>query len=243
MPDELSLFQTTGASWSERARLGELDAVLTGTGNHARNLFLHHTQLVAARYAATLVPRNGRVVDFGCGTGRFMRFFATRVRSVVGTEVTWEMAERAVALGLPRHCTTVLTDGVTIPLTTSSVDLLWACGVLRYSLNVPNPKYEEIAREMARVLRPAGWVVSVEMYVDQPASDFTNGFEAARFRTELFRIVHWHDDKWARRVQSGRLPTPLIPIAARWMASRHLGMSPTTGAGFRDYLFAWRKLH
>src|SRR6185369_15691593 len=116
MPDELSLFQTTGASWSERARLGELDAVLTGTGNHARNLFLHHTQLVAARYAATLVPRTGRVVDFGCGTGRFMRFFASRVRSVIGTELTKEMAERAVSLGLPANSTTVLTDGVAIPL-------------------------------------------------------------------------------------------------------------------------------
>jgi SAM-dependent methyltransferase len=243
MPDELSLFQTTGASWSERARLGELDAVLTGTGNHARNLFLHHTQLVAARYAATLVPRTGRVVDFGCGTGRFMRFFASRVRSVIGTELTKEMAERAVSLGLPANSTTVLTDGVAIPLVGSSVDLVWVCGVLRYSLNVPNPKYEEIAREMARILRPGGWVVSFEMYVDQPATDFTKGFEAARFHTELFRILHWHHDKWARLVQSGRLPVPLIPIAARCMASCRLAMRTTTGEGLRDYLFVWRKPH
>jgi SAM-dependent methyltransferase len=243
MPDELSLFQTTGASWSERARLGELDAVLTGTGNYRRNLFLHHTQLVAARYAAALVPRTGRVVDFGCGTGRFMRFFAPRVRSVMGTEVTWEMAERAVTLGLPRNCTAVLTDGVTIPLTTSSVDLLWVCGVLRYSLNVPNSKYEEIAREMARVLRPGGWVVNFEMYVDQPASDFINGFEAAHLRTELFKILHWHDDKWARFVQSGRVPVALIPMAARCMASCQLAMRPATGTGIRDYLFVWRKSH
>ncbi|HEX7794268.1 MAG TPA: class I SAM-dependent methyltransferase [Vicinamibacterales bacterium] len=243
MPDERSLFQTTGPSWSERACLGELDAVLTGTGNYRRNLFLHHTQLVAARYAAALVPRTGRVVDFGCGTGRFMRFFAPRVRSVIGTELTKEMAERAVSLGLPPNCTTVLTDGVAIPVAGSSVDLLWVCGVLRYSLNVSNPKYEEIAREMARVLRPGGWVVNFEMYVDQPARDFTNGFEAARFRTELLRILHWHDDKWAQFVQSGRLPAPLIPIAARWMASRRLAMSPTTRTGLRDYLFVWRKPH
>jgi SAM-dependent methyltransferase len=243
MPDELSLFQTMGASWSERARLGELDAVLTGTGNYRRNLFLHHTHLVAARYAAALVSRTDRVVDFGCGTGRFMRFFAPRVRSVIGTELTREMAERAVALGLPANCTTVLTDGVTIPVVGSSVDLLWVCAVLRYSLNVPNPKYEQIAHEMARVLRPGGWVVSLEMHVDQPASDFTNGFEVARFRTELFRILHWHDDKWARLVQSGRLPAALIPIVARRLASCHLATRPTTGTGLRDYLFVWRKPH
>jgi hypothetical protein len=96
---------------------------------------------------------------------------------------------------------------------------------------------------MSRVLRPGGRVVNIEMYVDQAAADFARGFEAAGFRTELFRILHWHDDKWARFAQSGRLPVPLVPIAARCLASCHLAMRPTTGTGLRDYLFVWRKPH
>src|SRR5688500_5612876 len=101
MPDELCRFQTTGLSWAERAGVGELHAVLSPQGTERRNHFLHAAHTAAAAKAATLVPPGGRVVDFGCGTGRFVRFFQARGYSVLGTEITPEMIAEAHRFGVP----------------------------------------------------------------------------------------------------------------------------------------------
>ena len=156
MPDEKELFQTTGKPWSERARLGELDAVLTGSGNHVRNVFLHNTQIFAAKRALKFLSPHGKAVDFGCGTGRFTRFFAAHAFPVLATEVTKEMLEHTMRLGLPSNCKVVLTNGINIPVESDSVDLVWVCTVLRYSLNVSNPVYDQIAREICRVVKLGG---------------------------------------------------------------------------------------
>jgi ubiquinone/menaquinone biosynthesis C-methylase UbiE len=243
MPDELSRFQTTGKSWSERANLEELDAVLTASGNHRRNLLIHHTHLFAGRRALRLIPRCGDIVDFGCGTGRFLRFFAPHCRSVTGTEVTPEMVEKAASLGLPSNCRVTLTDGVQIPVAPESIDLIWVCAVLRYSLNVPDPVYDRIAREMHRVLKPGGRVVNVEMYVDQPTTEFTRDFELAGFRTAARRIVNRHGGRVQRFLQSRRFPAQLLPAAARLVAMGHYHFDAVdcNRPGLRDYLFIWEK--
>ncbi|PTX91111.1 class I SAM-dependent methyltransferase [Opitutus sp. ER46] len=243
MPDEKGLFQTTGKSWSERASLGELDAVLTGCGNHGRNAYLHATQLWAARYIERCLPGPSVVVDFGCGTGRFLRFFAGRGHQVLGTEITPEMLEQLRQLGLPSGSTTTLTDGIHIPVAPASVDLIWVCSVLRYSLNVPTPVYADIAREMHRALRPGGMVANVEMYVEQPASDFTRDFEAAGFTTKIQRVINRHSGRIERFVQRRRLPFASIRLIARWTARArfHFDRAASARPGIRDYFFVWRK--
>lgn len=91
MPDEKGLFQSTGRLWSARINLDELDAVLTASGNSVRNSFLHGVNLFAAKRALRWVPPNGKVVDFGCGTGRFLRFFSAHGHSVLGA-LRWRRA-------------------------------------------------------------------------------------------------------------------------------------------------------
>jgi ubiquinone/menaquinone biosynthesis C-methylase UbiE len=243
MPDEKELFQTTGRSWSERAVLGECDAVLTASGNVVRNVFLHNVQLVAANKALRWLPQKGRVVDFGCGTGRFVRFFAKHCHSVLGTEITKEMLEQARGFGIPQNSELTTTNGIHIPLPDAAVDLIWVCGVLRYSLNVPNPVYDRIAREMYRVLKPGARVVNVEMYVEQPPSDFTRDFEAAGFRTETVRIINRHNGHCEKFVQSGRLPGAVVPLSARSIAlyRYHVNSADTLKSGLRDYVFVWKK--
>jgi len=242
MPDEKELFQTTGKPWAELALQGELDAVLTGTGNHRRNLFLHHVQLFAAERASRLLGRRGRVVDFGCGTGRFVRFFAKHGHSLLGTEITNEMLEQTKRFGLPEGSELILTNGIAIPVPDATVDLIWVCGVLRYSLNVPNPVYDQIAREMFRVLKPGGRVVNFEMYVDQPPSDFTKDFEAAGFDTAEQKLIHRHSGRFERFTQL-HVPIWLIPSCATILAwyRYHFDSVDASTNGLRDYLFVWRK--
>jgi ubiquinone/menaquinone biosynthesis C-methylase UbiE len=245
MPFEKERFHPVGKPWSELASQGELDAVITGNGNIPRNVFLNHVQLFAARKASKLFPRNGRGVDFGCGTGRFVRFFGGRGHSVLGTEITQEMLDQAKHFGIPKGSELTLTDGINIPVADATIDFIWACGVLRFSLNVPDPVYDQIAREMYRVLKPGGRVVDLEMYVIQPASDFTRDFELAGFHTDAIKIVNRHGGRFEKFAQRGWLPLSLVPLAANLAAFRRYYFEPTSAnaitTGLRDYLLIWRK--
>src|SRR5260370_20372633 len=152
MPDEIGGFQTSGLSWEQRAETGELNAVISPTGPERSNRFVHSAQLVGARIAATLTGRAGVVLDFGCGTGRFLRYFGSKGYRTVGTEITFGMLRNAERFGLPSHALMLRTDGIVIPAREDSIDLIWGRSVLRYSLLVANPHHADIAREMHRGL-------------------------------------------------------------------------------------------
>src|ERR1700686_2215471 len=204
MPDEKSLFQTTGPSWSARASLGGLNAVLAPGGSARGNLFLHGIHIFGAERALRHFPPDTAIIDFGCGTGRFTAFFASRQRRVLGTEVTPEMLEQAKKECAESSCEFALTDGVSLPCAPASVDGIWCCAVLRYSLFVANPAYDRVAKEMYRVLRPGAYVVNCEMYVDAPPRIFLKGFEDAGFETRKIIVLQRYGGK-AERVLSHSL--------------------------------------
>ena len=115
-----------------------------------------------------------------------------------------DMLSQARKFGLPLGSQVCLTDGVSIPLRDRSVNMIWVCGVLKYSLFEPSsacrggsgpdtvtevPSYQEIAKEMYRVLKPGGYVVNVEMWVDAPPHVFTPDFENVGFATKQVRVL------------------------------------------------------
>src|SRR5262249_19720107 len=117
MPDELSRFQITSPSWAERAELGELHSVLSPFASEKRNVFLHSTQLVAAKVALSLNrdKDNPVIVDFGSGTGRFVRFFGRRGASGAGADKLMGVVLAARRVGdAERWCVGGI-DGVRIP--------------------------------------------------------------------------------------------------------------------------------
>ncbi|MBA4062726.1 MAG: hypothetical protein C0501_03295 [Isosphaera sp.] len=257
MPAELPRFETQGPTWSERATVGELGAVINPGGGEAGNRFAHGVGLFAADTALWHARRRGlkpggRVIDFGCGTGRFVRYFGGKGYSVLGVDLTPEMLTEARRHGLPPGCDLQPTDGVHVPAPDASADLVWVCGVLKYGLYVnpaeefvrqPDPAYPAMAREFARVLKPGGLVVNVEMYVNVPPDEFVPDFERAGFRTADVRVIHRWTGRPERRLQSRWVPSRLAAAAGRWCAaSRYRFDDPRRpGLGMRDYLFVWHK--
>ena len=243
MPDEASLFQTTGLPWAQRAELPELEAVLAPGGSSRRNSFLHGIHLFAARRALRAFGRSSRIVDFGCGTGRLTKFFSSHGCRVVGTEVTPEMIERAKTSCDSAQCEFLLTDGVKLSLPSSSVDGVWCCGVLRYSLFVKNPAYAKIAREMYRILRPGGCVVNCEIYVDADFGVFSKDFEAAGFTTQYIRVLHRYGSRFENISIHRLFPERLVSALGTISASLYSQFDdPQCDVpGLRDYLFVWQK--
>lgn len=258
-------FAHFGQSWSERARLGKLDSVLYAGGPERINLMMHAATLVGAKVAMGLCGKAGRdkvvLLDFGCGTGRTMRFFGQNGYLVVGTEITLEMLVQAQRYGLPEDSGVYLTDGVSIPLRDRSVDLIWVCGVLKYSLFEPESlcrggskpdtvddraPLQKIVKEMYRVLKPGGHVVDVEMWVDAPPEVFTPELERAGFLTDDVRVLRRYLGRLENLMgwRSWHRVSPNFVMGASKIITKlryHFDNPIRKGGGLRDYLFVWSK--
>ena len=268
-------------SWSQRAQLAELEAVLVVNGSQRRLLMMHSAGLVAAEKAISLARerniRKPRVLDFGCGTGRMMRFFSEHGCEVVGLDVTLEMLQAAKRYDLWSGAFLSHFDGLSIPFKDQCFDLIWVCGVLKYTLLPPHakccrhgnivpskdifvPSYDEIAKEMHRILKPGGIVAQNEMWVDQPPCQFTGGFEEAGFVSERVSVMRRYGGR-AERIceshESFRLPPELVTRMGRACATLRFRfdnpykheIDPSQPNDnpyiqkneFRDYLFLWGK--
>lgn len=136
----------------------------------------------------------------------------------------------------------MLTDGIHIDLPADSVDLVWCCAVLRYSLFVADPCYDEIARELYRVLRPGGRIACLEMYTERPITDLLKGFEATGFRTEAIHALQRYPARLERYAKA-YVPEPVLgAVASTCCAMRWATEDPrAAGRGLRDYACLWRK--
>jgi ubiquinone/menaquinone biosynthesis C-methylase UbiE len=251
--------------WSQRAGLGELEAVFILNAPERRQLIMHGASLVAAKKALSMLreQRSSRlsILDFGCGNGRMVRFFGNQGWDVLGLDVTVEMLKQAKKYGLPSRSWLSHFDGLSIPVKDQSINMVWVCGVLKYTLFPPTarcrhnmemqaegfvPTYFEVAKEMHRVLKPGGIVAQNEMWVDEQPEVFMRDFERAGFVSERVSVVHRYDGRLEKAVrwrQHVRLPRWFVLLLAEICSKlRARWENPyKSDNDFRDYLFVWRK--
>jgi SAM-dependent methyltransferase len=254
--------EVNSVPWSERARFDELRAVCELGGTAKKNIVMHGATLFAGAKALGLGRRfnlRPRILDFGCGTGRMIRFFSKHNCQTVGVDVTFQMLEAAKRHGLPNNSILAHFDGVNIPLKDNSIDIVWACGVLKYTLFPPgsrclhgtdpatlpdgrfNPTCHEVAREMYRVLAPNGIVAHCEVWINESPEVFKDSFESAGFVAEKVGLVRRDGDYIERlfRTRWGSFLPALL--TSRMAASLCYWFGDPVKAGFRDYLIVWRK--
>jgi SAM-dependent methyltransferase len=134
-----------------------------------------------------LVPEDeqARWLDVACGPGVISRAMASRVGSVSGVDLTPAMVEEA-----ERRAREEGIDNVSFaPGDATALDLPDASfdgAITRLSLHhIPAPG--RVVAEMARLVRPGGWVVVSDLLADQDG-------EAAAWREEIERLrdpSHW----------------------------------------------------
>jgi len=123
---------------------------------------MEQVQLHALQFAFTHIDQElgieGKtVLDFGCGAGRWVEYFRNLGADYVGVDISDEMIALSKTL-YPGIAFDAL-KGLEIPLETDSCDLVFSIAVLHH--NRP-PQQEEILGEIARVLKPNGYLFLFE---------------------------------------------------------------------------------
>jgi ubiquinone/menaquinone biosynthesis C-methylase UbiE len=91
------------------------------------------------------------VLEVGCGTGLILHRVARFARSAVGIDLSGGMLVKAQQRGLR----VAQASATALPIATASVDVAYSFKVLAHI-----PDIQGAMREMARVVRPGGWVLA-----------------------------------------------------------------------------------
>jgi ubiquinone/menaquinone biosynthesis C-methylase UbiE len=168
------------------------------------------------------------VLEVGCGTGLILDRVARFARSAVGIDLSAGMLVKAQQRGLR----VAQASATALPIATASVDVAYSFKVLAHI-----PDIQGAMREMARVVRPGGWVLA-EFYnarslrrlvkavkppsaVSSTTHDehvFTRYDDAAAIRSYLPPELTWAATRGIRVITPAAklLEIPVLGAAVRW---------------------------
>jgi|WetSurMetagenome_2_1015567.scaffolds.fasta_scaffold58810_4 SAM-dependent methyltransferase len=208
--------------WVDYAKNKDLRAVIDpadarGSKNYYINL-LHH-KILSDNMMNTLQGK--RVLDLGCGIGRFTKLLQDGGAEVIGLDSCKEMLE------MNTECTTICAPVTKLPLDDASVDVVLSVWTLQYL------KYTDLElaiEEINRVLTPGGTVYLIEQMgigYDSVYPRFDFIYELS-FNPKLIKIysrkIIKSDDTFIGIIRRGIIPKCLFS----WLGSFHLGLTNYT---------------
>lgn len=168
---------------------------------------------------AALVPLAGReLIELGCGDARLARALLERepAARVAALEVDRRQHAKNLAAPHGERLRFILAGAESIPFADASFD---GALMLKSLHHVPADSLDRALAEVARVLRPQGW-----LYVSEPV--YAGPFN------ELLR--RFHDEGAARAAAQAALDRALADGRFRPLAERRFA-TPVTFAGFDDF--------
>lgn len=172
-----------------------------------KNAYVALVRDIAIDTAISDLPEQGRLMDFGCGTGTFLsnlRVFRPHLMAF-GIDVSKVMLSRAVKRDGALRGRLIRYDGIRLPLADESLDAITTGGALLYLRD--DQCFLAVCREFKRVLRTRGIVVAVEqvrasaMY-DSKSLKVQRTAEGLR---RLFEMAGFECIEW-RQIRRGRFP-------------------------------------
>lgn len=197
--DELARIAQTYRDYRETGRNRRWDLRNPGYARMVRDRDGHLVELIRA----STPPAGSRVLDLGCGDGSLavvVQAAGLPVTSWTGIDLdasAVEHAQRAIP-----WAAFVTASADRLPFDSASYEIVVA-STLFSSLLSPGLE-ESVAREIARVIRPEGWLVYYDLRYNSPQNPAVHGIRGRRL-AELF-------PSWRREL---RTLTLLPPLARR----------------------------
>jgi ubiquinone/menaquinone biosynthesis C-methylase UbiE len=148
-----------------------------------RNAYLEQVRFLAFSRLVSAVPRDAKIVDVGCGTGRGLGYLAqagyTDLTGLDYTPAMLEVAERNLKDQFPDRTIPLMQgDAFHLPFEDRSFDCLVSFNFLHmFRLDLQ----DQLIREMARVVRPGGRLI-VELESIHKGLFFTRYLEQRRHK-------------------------------------------------------------
>jgi SAM-dependent methyltransferase len=152
--------------WQERARFFGERAVYNLSHSKAEMTAVTETQTreIFPHIYSYLTGAENRILDFGCGPGRFLPTLKDCGSGIVIAADPVHRLLRKVSVG-DRICPIQIgSEG--LPLVSGSIDLVWVCLVLG---GIADTEIQRTAEELQRVLRNGGTLVVVENTSEKPS--------------------------------------------------------------------------
>ena len=103
----------------------------------------------------SLLENRNTILDLGCGTGRITEYMADHFKAVFGTDISREMIKQGIErLENIKNIDLIETDGSTLPLPDSSIDIVFSYLVFQHMKN--RDMVEKNFKEVYRVLMHNG---------------------------------------------------------------------------------------
>jgi len=171
----------------------------------------------------TRVPRNGKMIDVGCGRGLRLLSFRRLGMDVHGMDLIPEPIEYVKReLNVPAICTDMA--GLPTAFDAGTFDLVTAFQVMEHV-----PDVDEMISSCFSLLKPGGWCVITTPMVDSMQSRFFGRRWAAA--TEAPRHLSLPTKKGTRIALERRGFTNVwASYDSAWMAAGHFGLSAFPGA-------------
>lgn len=209
-------FQHDGLSWDELAKKNELAAVIDPDGSKRKNNYIHSLHLAVVKKGFQKVKK-GKVLDFGCGTGRVTRWLASRNFEVLGVDISAGMIAKARELTKKETGVSYIEfDGLNVPAESASFNAVVTVYVLQLSMRNTD-LVSSIAMEFHRTLKPGGKLICIEITDSQSLSskNYTDIITSAGFKLIHDAPVRLKTGRCMALAQRKYIPMIFIPLLAQ----------------------------
>lgn len=170
---------------------------------------IYHVQLIVECFG----DLNGkRVLDIGCGKGRFARVLAERYRQ--SSITAFDLAE-AMLRHVPKPIAPCGGSMTALPFRTGAFDCAYATESLEHAVQI-----ETAVAEMCRVVRPGGRIVIIDKNAEQWGRLKTPEWEKWFGRKELEKLLRRHCTKVSSRPISYWEDVAPDGLFFAWLAER-----------------------
>lgn len=196
------------------------------------------------------VPKDGIVLDLGCGTGSLSQTLGSGGHAVVGVDISPGLLRRTRDRNYMAPAVFIRYDGTSLPLADASIDAVATYVVLTHVM--AEEELSSLLGECLRVLRPGSLMVCMEQcrrreQIDREGwkhfrtrDQWLSAFRAAGFLVEEARTVRFGRFPMTQLVRFGLVPTALFG-ALSWVEQALGRLLTSLPWGYSDLLFVMRK--